>query len=628
MTLPRVWNEPLTGQISGQLRAEAERLFRVHQLPKAKDDWLKRREELRSQLWNAMGVSYDSAIPLDVQVTKTIPCDGYKILCLHYQSRPGIRVTGNLYVPDGKGPFPAVINVHGHWAQGRLAERVQSRGHSLAKNGYVCLAVDAWGSGERCTEHGVYTYHGSAVGSSLLLLGETLLGAQVVDNMRGVQLLTELPYVQADKIGATGASGGGNQTMWLTAMDDRIQAAMPVVSVGTFASYVMRSNCICELLPGGLTFTEESGVLALAAPRALKICNCLRDSNPTFFVSEMLRSFNEARKVFQALDADDKFSYQAFDLPHGFWPEVREAMLGFFDLHLKGIGHGQPRRELPFTCLPEEEVMVFPKGERPETITTIVDYCREQGKRHLAEPMPALGHPQEAGYHLGEIINPSDQEPDNVISYYRHDDEDGWQRWSVSTFDGRLIPALYRPPAGASDVVVVLSSPTGKNGLENSALLSTALNEGNGVLLFDAWGTGEAPSDNESSSHTPFHTLSRGLLWLGRTLMGEWCLEFDVMTEFAVDYLNASKVTLGGTGDLAVAACCTTAMGVGASSPKVTEIMVEDMPETLTWQDGSDGTVAKRTMASFIPGFVEWGDIRKVKAILKELNITIRTVTA
>ena len=268
MTLPRVWSEPLTGQISGQLRAEAERLFLAHQLPKSKDDWLKRREELRYQLWEAMGVNYDSTIPLDVQVTKAIPCDGYKILCLHYQSRPGIRVTGNLYVPDGKGPFPAVINVHGHWAQGRLAERVQSRGHSLAKNGYVCLSVDAWGSGERCTEHGVYTYHGSAIGGSLLPLGETLLGAQVVDNMRGVQLLTELPYVLADKIGATGASGGGNQTMWLTAMDDRVQAAMPVVSVGSFASYVMRSNCIRELLPRGLTFTEESGVLPRRAPRS------------------------------------------------------------------------------------------------------------------------------------------------------------------------------------------------------------------------------------------------------------------------------------------------------------------------------------------------------------------------
>ncbi len=623
MTLPRVWNEPLTGQIIAQLRAEAERLFRVHQLPAAKADWQNRRQELRRQLWEAMGVSYDSAIPLDVQVTKTIPCDGYKILCLHYQSRPGIRVTGNLYVPDGKGPFPAVINLHGHWAQGRLAERVQSRGHSLAKNGFVCLAVDAWGAGERSTEHGVYTYHGATVGGSLLPLGETLLGAQVVDNMRGVQLLAELPYVLANKIGATGASGGGNQTMWLAAMDDRVQAAMPVVSVGSFESYVMRSNCICELLPGGLTFTEESGVLALVAPRAFKLCNCLKDSNPTFFVTEMLRSFAEARKVFQAVDADDQFSYQAFNLPHGFWPEVREAMLGFFDLHLKGIGHGQPRRELPFTCLPEEDVMVFPKGKRPETITSVVDYCRQQGKLLQAKPQPALEDVDATRFDLFSLLNPSELELDNA---WRHDDDNGWQRWSVAATGGRLIPVLYRPPAGNSGAVAILSSPTGKDGLENSALLSTALAEGDGVLLFDAWGTGEVPSDNENSTLVSLHTLSRALLWLGKTLMGEWSQEFDVLADFAVSHLNARKVIFGGTGDLAIAACCAAALCLNSSS-QVTEVMVADMPATLGWQDGPDGAV-KRTMAAFVPGLMTWGDLAMVKAILQKADIRFRQVTA
>ncbi|MDD4097170.1 MAG: acetylxylan esterase [Lentisphaeria bacterium] len=623
MTLPHVWSEPLTGQINAQLRAEAERLFRVHQLPAKLDDWQSRRQELRRQLWEAMGVTYDSSVPLDLQITKTIPCDGYNILCLHYQSRPGIRVTGNLYVPDGKGPFPAVINMHGHWAQGRLAERVQSRGHSLAKNGYVCLCVDAWGAGERSTEHGVYTYHGAGVGSSLLPLGETLLGAQVVDNMRGVDLLASLPDVQADKIGATGASGGGNQTMWLAAMDDRVAAAMPVVSVGSFESYVMRSNCICELLPAGLTFTEESGVLALVAPRAYKLCNCLRDSNPTFFVAEMLRSFAEARKVFQAYDADDQFTYQAFNLPHGFWPEVREAMLGFFDLHLKGVGHGQPRREIPFTCLPEEDVMVFPKGQRPDTVISIVDYCRRQGQCLQARPEPAIEDLDATRFDLFSLLNPSELELEEA---WQHDDQDGWQRWSVSATGGRLIPVLFRPPAKASGAIVILSSPTGKDGLENSSLLKTALAEGLGVLLFDAWGTGEAPSDHENSTLISYHTLSRALLWLGKTLLGEWCQEFDVLADFAAAHLDARKIILGGVGDLAIAATCAAALCLNPSS-QVTEVMVADLPDSLTWQDGPDGT-ARRTMAAFVPGMITWGDLRLVRAILQKADIRCRNITA
>ncbi len=145
---------------------------------------------------------------------------------------------------------------------------------------YVSVLIP-WGAGERTSVHGVTEYHGSNLGASFMNIGESLLGIQVSDNIRGVDLLCSLPYVDARNIGATGASGGGNQTMWLAAADERIKAAVPVVSVGTFESYVMRSNCICELLIDGLTFTEEAGVLALA--RAIMPCNHKLRRKPDFF---------------------------------------------------------------------------------------------------------------------------------------------------------------------------------------------------------------------------------------------------------------------------------------------------------------------------------------------------------
>ena len=166
-----------------------------------------------------------------------------------------------------------------------MSDPVQSVGHSLALNGYVCLNIDAFGSGERSTIHGEYEYHGYNLGASLMNIGESLMGFQISDNIRGVDLLCSLPYVDAKHIGATGASGGGNQTLWLTAIDERIKASMPVVSVGTFESYVMNDNCICELLIDGLTFTEESGILALVAPRAIKMCNHNQDDIPPFFTT-------------------------------------------------------------------------------------------------------------------------------------------------------------------------------------------------------------------------------------------------------------------------------------------------------------------------------------------------------
>src|SRR5690606_3572677 len=127
--------------------------------------------------------------------------------------------------------------------------------------------------------HGNFEYHGAHLGASLLNVGETLLGMQLTDNMRGVDLLSSLPFVDAARIGATGASGGGNQTMWLAAMDDRVKASMPVVSVGTFESYIMSSNCVCEMLPDGLMHMEESEVLGLVAPRAIRVCNAAKEAN-------------------------------------------------------------------------------------------------------------------------------------------------------------------------------------------------------------------------------------------------------------------------------------------------------------------------------------------------------------
>lgn len=159
-------------------------------------------------------------------------------------------------------------------------------------------------------------------------VGETLMGIEITDNIRGVDLLCSLPYVDAKNIGATGASGGGNQTMWLTAMDERVKAAVPVVSVGTFEAYVMGSPCICEVLTDGLTFTEEAAVLALAAPRAIKMCNHSRDANQAFNPREMLRSYKNAKPVFEMLGAGDNIAYDTFNLSHGYWPEDRKAMLG------------------------------------------------------------------------------------------------------------------------------------------------------------------------------------------------------------------------------------------------------------------------------------------------------------
>src|SRR6185369_1001558 len=320
-------------------------------------------------------------LPLNMIETGSLKMKGYTVKNIAFQTRPGIYATANLYIPDGDGTFPSVIVMMGHSLEGRLYDKYQAVGITLALNGYVSLCIDPWGSGERTTIHGVFEDHGDEnnLGIALMDIGEPLIGMLITDNIRGVDLLCSLPYVDTSKIGATGASGGGNQTMWLTAMDERIKAAVPVVSAGTFEAYIMRTPCICEVLVDGLTFTEESAVLALVAPRAIKMCNHLKDDLATFHPREMLRSYNDAKPVFELAGAGNNIAYQTFDLTHGYWPEDRETMLGWFNLYLKGIGNGNPVKEISFNTLPIEQLMVYAKGKRDAHVVTTEEYCKQRG---------------------------------------------------------------------------------------------------------------------------------------------------------------------------------------------------------------------------------------------------------
>ncbi|OGV32041.1 MAG: hypothetical protein A2020_14025 [Lentisphaerae bacterium GWF2_45_14] len=608
MKLPNVWREPFSDYISSSLKNEAAKAFRVHQLPEKIGDWKKAREKLRKRLWDSLGVTVDHGLELDYHETGEVKMDGYTVKKVYYQSRKDFYVTGNLYIPDGKGPFPGVICMHGHWAQGRLAERVQGRGHSLAQNAYVCLTVDAFGSGERSTEHGVFEYHGGTLGASLMNIGETLMGSQIVDNMRGVDLLCSLGYVDSSKIGATGASGGGNQTMWLAAMDERVKASVPVVSVGSFQSYVMASNCICELLPDGLTYTEESGVLALAAPNAMKICNCLGDSNPTFYPAEMLRTYAEARKIFQLYGTDEKFTYQVFNMPHGYWPEIREAMLGFFDLHLKGIGHGAPKTEKDFETLAEEKLMVFKKGKRSDKVVSIAEHCHKQG---MALRKGFLGKKrmdaETARKDLLKILRINKNLALKQLHVYSTAGE--WERFALETECGRMIPVLLRKPVGKKSEYMALASPCGKGELAENEIMKKALASGKGVLLFDLWASGETDTTTDPQSLPHYHAISRSALWLGYSIMGEWVKDYLLLSSFLKDFQEASEITLYGIGDAGLAALFAAALTSGKSN-----LILEKIPLSFAFDKGTQPTFF--TMASYLPGILRWGDVSLAAALV------------
>lgn len=589
--------------ISFSLKREAAKAYNLLQIPQNKDKWIIYKEELRDNILQHARVSYNPDLPLEYKETGNYKKEGFSIKNIFFQTRPHVYATANLYIPNGDGPFPAVVVAMGHSRNGKLYSEYQALGQTLAMHGYVAIAIDPWGAGERTTVHGEFEYHGANLGASLLNVGETLMGMQITDNMRAVDLLSSLPFVDNENIGATGASGGGNQVMWLAAVDERIKAVVPVVSVGTFQSYILNSNCICEALTGGLTFTEESAVLGLIAPRALKICNGLRDANAAFHPQEMLRSFNGANTIYRLYGADNNLIYQIFDTPHGYFPEMREAMLGWFDLHLKNEGTGAPKKEKQFVPLPESELMVFPKGQRSLEVVSTGDYCFNQGSllrsKMLSENNMDIRKKKEE---LKQILRMSHNY--DLRDIHQLSDSNDWERYVLETRTGDLIPLLLYLPNKSSSEYVLIANSKGKDWIDTD-LIDGLIARGTGICIVDLWGIGESASSEAKridGSLPEFHTLFRSALWLNQTMQGIWIGQLDIVLNWLVNSHQIKEITIDADRELAVASVLSSVLG-----NKADKLILREMP--LSYLFDKSGDIDHFSMAVHIPDFLLWGDM-------------------
>ena len=604
-------------QITRLLRFKAGQFSRKNQLDTITDAKELRRfqRSLRKKLIEKMYLPYDHSLDLDTTEFGTIRRDGFSITKLIYQSRPGFYVTALLYVPDGDGPFPAVLLMHGHDSLGKFAATQQDMATELVKSGYVCLSVDAIGTYERADQYGKLIYHGASFGAAMLNLGETLMGAQVADNMRAVDLLRSLSFVRKDKIGAVGASGGGNQTMWLAAMDERVAAAMPVVSVGSFESYVYGTNCVCELLPDGLTFTEESGILALIAPRALRIANAHYDCNHDFSVSEMLKTYHPVERIYWALGAADKISFNVADRVHGLKDRQQESALGFFALHLKGEGCGNPLPLPEAVELKTGELEMFTAENRPEKVRTLSQHYKITGaalrKEYLSRKSISAA---DAKNELKKMLRLNTALP--ALKYMPYAEMEGIGRAAVEAGE-HLIPFLIRPGRKAGKYKIVLH-PGGKAQLD-AQTLSDAAADGSTLILPDLFGTGETSQSNHLMGL--HHQLFRQLLWVGQSLAGEWVYDILVLVKLLKSQFKAQQIEVTGLLDAGAAA-----IFAGCFTDGISKVTAVNAPASFLFDNTTVSFVLQNAFAHYlpdaiysialsIPGFLKWGDISLAAAL-------------
>lgn len=254
--------EPILCRGYDQTESEAvEQLRRLAATYADRKQWQDRATKIRQQILRGANLDpLPERTPLNAVVHRKREYDGYSVESAAFEARPGFFVFGNLYRPgDGKGPCPAILCPHGH-APGRDGGRYrpdqQYRCATLARMGAVVFSYDMIGYGDS------------------LFLGwrhdhPQALTLQTWSSIRAVDFLQSLDGVDKDRIGITGCSGGGTQTFLLTALDSRIQVAVPVVMVSAH----FFGGCHCESgMPIHQTAeleTNNAEIAALAAPRPM-----------------------------------------------------------------------------------------------------------------------------------------------------------------------------------------------------------------------------------------------------------------------------------------------------------------------------------------------------------------------
>jgi dienelactone hydrolase len=562
------------------IRAQAAALRAGDKAPDSRQTWEERAKKLRESMTEAMGKSgllqRSDLSPPKARELGVLKRQGYRIEKLIFEGYPWVWVTTTAYVPEmSTGKLPAVLVVHGHWAGARRDPVVQARCLGLVKLGFFVLAVDAFGAGERYTKPALGSYHGALYGSTLWPTGETLLGMQVCENLRAVDYLLMRPEIDGKRIGITGASGGGNQTMYAGALDERFAAVVPVCSVGTYQAYLRAACCVCEVLPGALRFTEEGDVLGLVAPRALMVINATKDAYQ-FSVGEAEKSVARAQAIYKLYGEEKKLKHVTFDSPHAYNQAMREAMYGWMTLWLKNEGDGKPIPEPKHDIEKPEDMACFPEGTRPEDFFTPPRHAAS-----LAQVIEAFTTRRWKAEHQEEWESTAVSLRKNVTrrifgQFPKVQPPDARLGKSVEKDNKRSTPVMLQAEPGlalhvdvwtrlkptAGQLACILLHLDGKASALKHPLAEALVDKGWFVAAPDLRATGESKPANDAIAGAPDHNSAEHALWIGRPLLGQWVVDVLALADWLQlqPGLDKNRLAVVGLGYAGVVAICAGAL--------------------------------------------------------------------
>lgn len=341
---------PADKALADYFRAETDRIAAdclTHL--KTPQDWESRRGKLRTELLEMLGLDpLPAKTDLKATITGAVDHPSFRVENLHFQSRPGLYVTGNLYLPKNvTKPAPAVLYVCGHSLVKKgdisFGNKTAYQHHAawFASNGYVCLVIDTLQLGEiEGIHHGTYRENMWW----WLSRGYTPAGVEAWNCVRALDYLQSRKEVDGGRLGVTGRSGGGAYSWWISAIDDRVKVAVPVAGITDLHNHVVdgavEGHCDCMFFVNTYRWDYPT-VAALVAPRPLLITNTDKDS--IFPYDGVSRLYGKVRAVYALGGQDEPYRPLKKDLGlqiseggHVDSPELQLAAFRWFNRFLRG----------------------------------------------------------------------------------------------------------------------------------------------------------------------------------------------------------------------------------------------------------------------------------------------------
>ncbi len=395
--------------------------------PKTKEEWDQRAAYVRRQILVSQGLwPMPTKTPLNAVLHGKIDQPEYTIEKGYFESAPGLFVTGNLYRPKNpKGKVPVVLFAHGHWASARLSEesdanllreistgeerflkggksRFQSMCVQLARMGCVVWQWDMLSDSDaiqmsRLLVHGFQkqrpemntTENWGLYSPQAEAHLQSIMGLQTLNAIRSLDFVLTLPEVDPARVAITGASGGGTQTMLLSAVDPRVSLSYPAVMVSTS----MQGGCTCENASLLRVNTGNIEFAALFAPKPQGM------TTANDWTREMsTKGFPELQKLYETLGAPKNVMLQrAEHFPHNYNAVARSAFYTWLNQHFK-LGFPSPVIEQDYEPLKGTQLTVWdaehpaPKADDPEFERNLLKWWAQDAEKQLRATTDSVEH--------------------------------------------------------------------------------------------------------------------------------------------------------------------------------------------------------------------------------------------